>query len=487
MRFATSFAAIAFLVIGVCMASPSGGAMSAWAGLATAHFAIFTPQQNGGGAELLERLERARLFFEKTGWASRDLNRPLSIMAFGSEKDFDAYRPNPGVFAFYQHTREGDFVLMRSLEPEHYSVVVHEYTHFIVEHSSLKLPLWLNEGVADFYSTLESRQEQVVVGLAPPGREDTLRSHAWIDWQTLTSVDHESPFYRQQDKMLLFYAQSWAFVHLLASDPAYADKFRGFLTTMSGAPPTAGDPWSATYHKTLIDLGSETEQCVKAKHVESHLVALDIRPGALQSAEVADSSKQTEFALADVQAVNPNGFEEARVRLEMLAAKYPDDPRAEESLGFLAMRAGRKSDAEPHFVRAVKCHSQDPEVFFSLAHLMLARGGSSDEAIDLLQRAIAGNPGYYNALLELGFAAAKSQKFDLAVDSLEKIATPKPEHAFGVSYTLAYCLSELHRNGKARTNAELSLKIASNPRDKQQASELLAYIKHESKDEEVNN
>jgi Flp pilus assembly protein TadD len=459
-------------------------AMSGWTGQATAHFAIFTAQHGGGGRELLERLEMARLFFEKTGWASRDLKQPLSILAFNSEKEFDAYRPISSAFAFYQHTREGDFVLMRSLEPEHYSAVVHEYTHFIVEHSGLKLPIWLNEGLADFYSTLESRQAQAIVGGAPAGREETLRHNDWMDWQALTAVDHDSPYYRQLDRMRIFYSQSWALVHLLALNTAYEDKLHGFLTAISGSSPAA-DPWSPTYHKTLHDLGSEAEQDFRANRLKSQVVDLDIRPGALQSAEVADPIKQTEFALADAQAANPSALEDAKLRLEMLTVKYPDDPRAEESLGFLMWRVGRKSEAEQHFACAVKNRSQDPEVLFLLAHIELARGGSSDEAIDLLQRSLLGNPTYYNALLELGFAAAKREKFELAADTLGKITEPRAEHAFQISYTLAYCLSELHQNNRARASAEQSRKIASNPNDKQQAAELLAYIQQGLKQEDT--
>jgi Flp pilus assembly protein TadD len=482
MRFVTYFAALAFLVMGVCLASPLGVAVGAWTGQATAHFAIFSAQRNDDGRDLLERLERARLFFQKSGWAARDLKQPLSILAFASDKDFEAYGPNPGAFAFYQRTREGDFVLLRSLEPEHYGVVIHEYTHFIVEHSGLKLPFWLNEGLADFYSTLESRQAQVIVGKAPPGREEILRSHAWLDWHTLASVDNQSPAYRQADSMLLFYSQSWAFVHLLALNTAYEKKFQGFLETFLGTS-TAEEALPATYHKSLQELGAETEEAVKANRMTPRVVEIDIRPGLLQVAEVADSAKQAEFDLANVQALNPRGQQDAKVRLEILAAKYPDDPRAEESLGFLAMRSGQKNAAEEDFTRAVKERSQDPEVLFWLAHLRLADGGSSDEAIDLLQRAIALRGSYYDALLELGFAAAKSQRFGLAVEALTKIAEPKPQHAYGVAYTLAYCLSELHLASQARINAEQAVKIAANPRDKKEAAQLLAYIQREGTEE----
>jgi Flp pilus assembly protein TadD len=479
-QFAPCFAAIAFLILGVCLASPPSVSLSGWAGKATAHFTIYTTGGSEGGQDLLKRLETARLFFERTGWASRDLKRPLSILAFGSGKEFDSYRINAGAFAFYQRTREGDFVVMRSLEPEHYTVAVHEYTHFIVEHSGLKLPLWLNEGLADFYSTLECRKAQVVVGIPPPGREDSLHNRGWIDWATLAAVDQRSPYYRQPDKMLAFYAQSWAMVHVLALDPAYSGKFQSFLAAMSSTA-NADDAFSATYHKTFQQLGHEVEEDVRAKRLEPLILDIDVRPGDMPAAAVADSSQQAELALADVQAANPNAVEEAKVRLAVLAAKYPDDPRSEESLGFLAMRSGSKSDAEQHFARAVKAHSKDPEVLFGLAHLELARGGSSDEAIDLLQRAIAADDSHYNARLELGFAAAKSKRFDVAVAALSKISEPKAEHAYAISYTLAYCFSELHQNNRARTYAEQALKRAGSPDDKEQVAGLLRYIDQDSR------
>src|ERR1700722_3829519 len=111
-------AALAFLVIGVCMSAPITPLINEWIGRATAHFTIFTKGADAGEQDLLGRLETARLFFQGTGWAKRDLKLPLSILAFPSPKDFEAYRFNPAAFAFYQRTRGSDFVLMRALEPE---------------------------------------------------------------------------------------------------------------------------------------------------------------------------------------------------------------------------------------------------------------------------------------------------------------------------------------------------------------------------------
>jgi Flp pilus assembly protein TadD len=485
MRSATSFAALAFLVVGVCLASPMTTALARWTGQATAHFALLTASSQGeGGRELLERLERTRLFFEKMGWPSHDLQRPLQILAFNSEKDFDTYRPISAAFAFYQRTHDGDFVLMRSLEPEHYSIVVHEYTHFIVEHSGLRLPIWLNEGLADFYSTMESRDAQTIVGAPPPGREATLRHSEWMDWPDLVAVDQHSPYYRELDKMRLFYAQSWAMAHVLALDEAYKSKFRSFLTNISTGSAAAADPWTATYNQTLQYVGAQTQQSFKENKLQSEVLDLDIRPGVLQSAEVADPAKQCEFALAAVLAANPNTQEEAKARFEALAARYPEDARPAASLGILLATAGKQTGAEQAFEVAVKDGSQDPEILFRLAHLKLTHN-DADGAVELLKRAVAIDPNYYNGLLQLGFAAAKGGQFELAAQTLARITAPKPEHAFQVSYTLAYCLSELNQAQKARAAAEQARKLANSAQDKQQATELLAYIRQEADDEDA--
>ena len=121
-----------------------------WAGLSTPHFVLVTTDRQDRGREFLERLEVARQFFEKTGWAERNTGQRVNIVAFNSDKEYCAYHFNPSAYAFYQLTPKGDYVVMRDLAREHFSVAIHEYTHSVVEHSGLNLPLWLNEGLADF-------------------------------------------------------------------------------------------------------------------------------------------------------------------------------------------------------------------------------------------------------------------------------------------------------------------------------------------------
>jgi lipopolysaccharide biosynthesis regulator YciM len=115
-----------------------------------------------------------------------------------------------------------------------------------------------------------------------------------------------------------------------------------------------------------------------------------------------------------------------------------------------------------------------------LAHLKLQAEGPTEEVVDLLQRVISSDGDHYGARLELGFAAAKNEKYEIAVKALEGIANVKPEHAYVVTYTLAYCLIELQQGNRARAYAEQARKLAADTRDRDEVAGLFRYIEQEA-------
>ncbi len=471
------------VLLGLSAAYPAlGRPNTQWVGSSTPHFVVLTTDHEEAEHEILERLEGARQFFEKTGWAEGASHQCLQIVAFHSDEEFESYHLHSSAYAFYQRTPKGDYVVMRDLAPEHFSVAIHEYTHAVVAHSGLTLPLWLNEGLADFYSTLECRQARVLVGTAPTGREFILESRGWMDWETLTSAGQDSPYYREPEKMVLFYAQSWALVHMLAMDPVYADGFPKFVAAVS-AGASADAALRAVYGKTLPQAGRELATYVGAKRLKPHWVNVDARPSAFETHSIAEAAERVAFALAEVLAANPQTAGEAKTRWAELAVKYPGDPRSEESLGYIAIRANEPKEAALHLSRAVSSNS-DPEVLIRLAYLKLGTDGPTDEVIGLLERVIAvdGNQdsNRYNALLQLGFTAAKAGKYELAVQTLEKISAPQAEQAYLVSYTLAYCLIELRQGNLARHYAQNATEVAGCDKNRDRAAGLLRYIDQES-------
>jgi hypothetical protein len=97
----------------------------------------------------LQAFEQVRYFFLRNTKNPEVFEGRVRIIAFSSEKEFKPYRMNAGNFAYYQPSHERDYIVMQDIEPAHHQAAVHEYTHLIIEHSKLNLPLWLNEGMAE--------------------------------------------------------------------------------------------------------------------------------------------------------------------------------------------------------------------------------------------------------------------------------------------------------------------------------------------------
>jgi len=96
-----------------------------------------------------------------------------------------------------------------------YENFYHEYYHTISVPYVPDLPLWLAEGLAEFYGHSRITDDYVIMGEADPILLHELRNHSLIPLSTLFEVNRTSPYYNEADKTSIFYAESWALVHYL--------------------------------------------------------------------------------------------------------------------------------------------------------------------------------------------------------------------------------------------------------------------------------
>ncbi len=288
-----------------------------WRGFSTAHFVLYTTDSEPAAIDTLQRLERLRLFFDQSNLIDNSSKSKLQVIAFNSEKQYDFYRINPGACAFYQRTPNSDFIVMQDLAPEHSEVALHEYTHFVFEHAGFKLPLWLNEGMADLFSSTIFRDHMAIVGGDAADRLPSLQNQALLDLKTLISVDANSPYYREPEKMALFYAQSWAMTHMLAVSRDYSSGFNSFLKLMSTGI-LVSDAFQTTYHKSLPEVSKDLEEYVRRNRWSAQIYHFDA-PALDTPRELKTAQAEADFALAEVLAANPRkGLNDASRRVTWL-------------------------------------------------------------------------------------------------------------------------------------------------------------------------
>ena len=77
------------------------------------------------------------------------------------------------------------------------------------------MPMWLAEGLAEFYGFTQIRESSVETGIPDREQLDMLRTHKLIPLNVLFTVDHSSSYYNESEKTSIFYAESWLLTHYL--------------------------------------------------------------------------------------------------------------------------------------------------------------------------------------------------------------------------------------------------------------------------------
>jgi len=149
---------------------------------------------------------------------------PTRVVLFRSDDAFRPFKPrykgkiqdNVGGY-FLPGAHLNYIVLATQGNIDSYEVIFHEYEHFVLRNNLLHLPVWLDEGLAEYYSSFEMSDDNQKFKLGAPLAQQVfyLRGHSILPLKTLLAVDHKSPHYNEGSKAGVFYAESWALVHYL--------------------------------------------------------------------------------------------------------------------------------------------------------------------------------------------------------------------------------------------------------------------------------
>src|SRR6476620_5887440 len=139
-----------------------------------------------------------------------DASVPTTVVVFRDDASFVPFKPlyqgRPANLAgFFQPGEDVNYIAM-SLDPRQrdpFSVAFHEYVHLHMEDNVPRAPVWLNEGLAEFYGHLQFNGSEALLGVPLPYL-NLLRSQEMLPLATLLSIDHSSPHYNEQDKSGVF-------------------------------------------------------------------------------------------------------------------------------------------------------------------------------------------------------------------------------------------------------------------------------------------
>jgi Tfp pilus assembly protein PilF len=321
------------------------------------------------------RLEELRAIFSRLQGRDRfDVYVPVTVILFQNGGDYEFFKPTyrgdlrRDVAGYFLPSPDINYITL-SLEAgrgrDPHSVLFHEYVHALVRNNYAGAPLWLNEGLAQYYSEFELSKDRRRVNL---GRQLTYRLEylargEFLPLDTLLSVEASSSHYQQHDLHPLFYAQSWALVHYLLHDATGARPLQlARYLELLGAGQTVAESFREAFKVDFGEMESELRAYVRAARYRerSETFAQPVPP--------APAAESRAFTDAEVQA----------------------------TLGDLLLHAGRLDDAEEYLARALKWDANLASAHSSLGLLRL-KENSLSEAREHLERAVAGDPDNYLA------------------------------------------------------------------------------------------
>lgn len=204
-----------------------------WIEVRSPGFTIITNSSEKQGRRIASQFERMRAIFQQA-YPDRDddTGLPVVVLAVRNKNQFLMLEPNAyhskkslPLHGMFVRAADTNYILMRldSQAGNPYPVVYHEYTHLFLRESDERMPLWLNEGLAEFYQSTEIYGQDVLLGPANQQHLLLLRQEQLLPLTTLFTVDEKSPYYLEEKKGEIFYAECWALTHYLTLKD-YAEK-----------------------------------------------------------------------------------------------------------------------------------------------------------------------------------------------------------------------------------------------------------------------
>ncbi|HKR14720.1 MAG TPA: tetratricopeptide repeat protein [Pyrinomonadaceae bacterium] len=313
-----------------------------------------------------------------------DQSVPTTVVLFRDEASFTPFKPlyqgrPANVAGFFQPGEDVNYIAI-SLDPgerDPFSTAFHEYVHLHLKDNVPNTPLWLNEGLAEFYGTMQFSGGEAVLGAPLAHYVRLLREQEMLPLATLFSIGTNSPRYNEQEKSGVFYGQSWALVHyLMLGGGGRQDQFKRFLQLVSrgDAPAKA---LADTYGTNLETIEQDLRAYVRRGEFPSMRIA-SADPEAYASYTAMQRSSLTDaeanYYLGDLL-FHINRQTDAERYFKQAIALDPNLLQAQAALGLLYVYQRRYAEAKRYFQRATQ--SQQSYLIHYLYAFILSREGVS--------------------------------------------------------------------------------------------------------------
>ena len=454
-----SFSALTTLSLLLLFIPSALAAEKPWTEARSAHFRVVSNGSNGDVRKVLREFEQMRWVFATRFPGSRlESGAPLTVFATRDEATAKALDPvmwkrmGEDLAGAFHQGWEKQYALVRldSWGGEgSKEVVYHEYTHSILRLNAHYLPLWWNEGMAEFYGYTRFEEHRIYLG-APTERYRELRARTPMPVQTLINM---STMLSNEE---LFYAQSWALVHFLIYGPGMEDGKRmdKFFSLLQ-----QGTSQNIAFEQVFGDFKSVDKGLFAYMQQPTFTTTILRDPPQIDDKGITFRTLSLAETEAELGGFHLWTHDHDRVR-PLLEQALRDDPKcglAHENMGFLDFDDGEETEAAGEFSQA---YALDPNLYLSLfAKTMLSPLPASRSVSDLnafgaaMGKVLQVNSQFAPAYVQLARLAARENDLDSALLMSRRAEEMEPSLA-GYHLLTAQLLRRKGKGGEAAASAE---------------------------------
>ncbi len=361
-----------------------------WLRVTSPEFTLITSlsekEAKAWAGEFAQYVAALRSYFKNTG--QRPL-APLTIVIFARERDFEKYRPlgadnKPqevaGFFSRHQSWAVAGLAGANTSENVR-RTIFHEGVHWFLSFQDRINPVWLEEGLAEVFSTFQVTKTQAEWGRAIDSHVALLRMTDAMPLQRVLLMSHGDLFGDDSLRTSIVYAKSWAFVHYMiyGKHDEISRRTLGDYADLMQNGVAPDDAFRRAFGKTYEQMDALIDRYLMGgQYFVTRQPLATVAPpvsGPASPLEVSDALAR----LALVARRWPQAIEHARAAIAAADA----DPRGHEVLGLALKESGDLPAALGEFSRAKELGSRDFAPYFELGYAAQVAAGDPAGGVTL--------------------------------------------------------------------------------------------------------
>lgn len=406
-----------------------------WVDVRSAHFRVLTDAGEKEGRKVATGFEQMRKLVQTLGGEMVvDPAPPIVIVAVRDQAGLRQLLPmywerrgglRPGG-VFLGDTDKNHIAVRLDVNPDYRDdIVYHEYVHLLVRLNFSSLPVWLNEGLAEFYAGTTVRDDDVVFGLVNGNRLALLRERGPMPLAELFAIDGGSRQYNEQNRAGILYAESALLTHyfLIGDKGAHRQMLTDYLRLVSeGVPDPQAQP------QAFGDLKALEKSFFRYVHNDRFLALNSTLDVPSSSGIVRQMSEAEILALRGEFLARYGRADKGRPVLEKARKADPNLAAVAQALGLLEWREGRAEEARRQLGDAIKLAPDDFASHYLWAQAMPKDAPDLPASEAAARRAIELNPSFAPAHALLSSVLRSEGKLEAALGELHEACQLEPTH-----------------------------------------------------------